>query len=89
MASSASSCELFKDGVRAVLHTWPVLQVNTSTSGTPGGQVAGRQDALKSGQRLGRCGSETRSCSKVPKPAPGSIYSDLPQANPLTDEIRT
>lgn len=39
MASSTSSRELFKDGVRAVLHSWPVLQVNTSTHGAPGGQV--------------------------------------------------
>ncbi|XP_072223851.1 pre-rRNA-processing protein TSR2 homolog [Leuresthes tenuis] len=27
MAASAASRELFKEGVRAVLHTWPVLQI--------------------------------------------------------------
>lgn len=32
MATSTSPCELFKDGVRAVLHSWPVLQVNTFTN---------------------------------------------------------
>lgn len=31
MAASAASREIFTDGVRAVLHTWPVLQVNTLT----------------------------------------------------------
>lgn len=30
MARSSASHELFKDGVRAVLHGWPVLQVNTA-----------------------------------------------------------
>lgn len=33
MAASASSRELFTEGVRAVLSTWPVLQVNTATTG--------------------------------------------------------
>lgn len=28
MARSSASHELFKDGVRAALHGWPVLQVN-------------------------------------------------------------
>lgn len=43
MAASAASRELFTEGVRAVLHTWPVLQVNIMTKSTPGGQVtAGR-----------------------------------------------
>lgn len=47
MASSTSSRELFKDGVRAVLHSWPVLQVNTSTNGAPGGQVIGERTRWK------------------------------------------
>lgn len=70
MASCASSRELFKDGVRAVLHTWPVLQVNTPTSRAPGGQVA--EDRTRWTALSDPAGAvPARPGWKVPEAAPG------------------
>lgn len=44
MAASATSRELFTDGVRAVLSTWPVLQVNTTAAGSAGGRADEQTD---------------------------------------------
>lgn len=39
MAASAASRELFTEGVRAVLNTWPVLQVSTVAAGSADGRT--------------------------------------------------
>lgn len=44
MAASAASREVFTEGVRAVLSTWPVLQVNTAASASAGGRAGRRTD---------------------------------------------